>query len=76
MLGLLGAIELAREQGDPNTMIRGAAELSKMLGFYAPKKTDKGKYGVGEGEYQKPLELMSDLLSVILNNTSRFINTG
>lgn len=37
IIGLLGAIELAREQGDPTTMIRGAAELNRMLGFYNNK---------------------------------------
>ena len=39
VIGLLGAIELAREQGDPTTMIRGAAELNKMLGFYDKAKS-------------------------------------
>lgn len=41
IIGLLGAIELAREQGDPTNMIRAAAELNKMLGYYAPKVTNK-----------------------------------
>lgn len=35
ILGLLEAILVAKKQGDPASMIRGAAEISKMLGFYA-----------------------------------------
>ena len=36
--GLLGAVEMAREQRDPMTMVRGLAEIGKMLGFYSPKE--------------------------------------
>ena len=36
ILGLLEAVELAREQGDPAAMISAAREIGKMLGFYSP----------------------------------------
>ncbi len=32
--GLLGAAEMAKQQGDPRAMIKAAAEISKMMGFY------------------------------------------
>jgi hypothetical protein len=35
---ILEAIEFAKLIGDPNAMIRGAAEINKMCGFYAPEK--------------------------------------
>ena len=50
VIGLLGAIELAREQGDPSTMIRGAAELNKMLGFYEPRTRQMGISATRESE--------------------------
>lgn len=59
VIGLLGAIELAREQGDPSSMIRGAAELNKMLGFYAQRGANKDKGG-GDFCHQKQLKDMSD----------------
>lgn len=35
---ILDAVDLARVSADPSAMIRGAAELSKMNGLYAPEK--------------------------------------
>lgn len=35
---VLEAIDMARIKGDPDPMIRGASELSKMNGYYAPEK--------------------------------------
>lgn len=35
---VLEAIEMGRLIADPNAMVRGAAELNKMCGFYAPEK--------------------------------------
>lgn len=35
---LIDAVEMAREQQDPQTMIRGAAELARMQGYYAPER--------------------------------------
>ena len=32
------AVEIARIQGDPRTMISGAQEFNKMQGFYAPER--------------------------------------
>jgi phage terminase small subunit len=37
---LLEAFELAREKREPMAMVRAAAEVGKMLGFYAPTKLD------------------------------------
>lgn len=59
VLGLLSANELAREQGDPSTMIRGAAELNKMLGFYAPITSNNDKSDA-DNCHQKQLQDMSD----------------
>lgn len=36
--GLLEAVEQAREQGNPMGMIRGWAEISRMMGFLAPAR--------------------------------------
>jgi hypothetical protein len=41
-------------------MIRGAAELNKMLGFYAPKTSNKDNYRAEEEGNQKPYHLMTD----------------
>ena len=38
--GLLETIEMAKEQGDAQAMIRAAAEINKMLGFYASEKAE------------------------------------
>ena len=66
VIGLLGAIELAREQGDPSTMIRGAAELNKMLGFYQQKQSDMSENPVDSActlqlEYLSDTELLAKL---------------
>lgn len=50
---VLEAIDMARIKGDPDPMIRGASELSKMNGYYAPEK----KQITME---EKDLELLSD----------------
>lgn len=34
---MLDAIDMARTLADPQSMIKGASELSKMLGFYEPE---------------------------------------
>jgi hypothetical protein len=66
VMGLLASIQLAREQGDAGTMIRGAAELSKLLGFYPEK--GKGKAGTADTASQRPLEELSDEeLTAMLN---------
>jgi phage terminase small subunit len=47
--GLMEAINLAREQHNPMAMIRGWAEIGKMMGFYAPetKRVELSAAGVG-----------------------------
>lgn len=37
---VLEAVDIARLKAEPGDMIRGAAELSKMNGFYAPEKKE------------------------------------
>ena len=36
LVGLLGAVEMAREQRNPAGMIAGLREIGKLMGFYAP----------------------------------------
>ena len=61
VIGLLGAIELAREQGDPSTMIRGAAELNKMLGFYAVLPQNNTSNQKSDTSDQRRFDQMSDI---------------
>jgi len=67
--GLLGVIEMARGQGDAGAMIRGAAEINKMLGFYGPR-TEYDVLGTSEeGDLVARLEAMTDeeLLTLCTN---------
>lgn len=65
--GLLGAIEMAREQGDAAAMIRGAAEINKMLGFYRPRTGDRVSGDEVDGDMLVRIEAMTDeeLLNLI-----------
>ena len=36
--GLLAAIDMARQQGDPGAMIAGWREIGRMCGYYAPER--------------------------------------
>ena len=36
LVGLLGAVQMAREQRNPAGMVAGLRELSKLMGLYAP----------------------------------------
>lgn len=58
LVGLLGAVEMAREQRNPAGMIAGLRELGKLMGFY----TDRVKVGVdvtGQLEHRR-MEVMTD----------------
>lgn len=48
--GLLGAVALAREQRDPIGMVRGLAEIGKMLGFYSPKQVKVASNSENSGQ--------------------------
>ena len=63
--GILEAIEMAREQGDAGAMIRGAAELARLLGLYAPEKRSRQTLSGAETE---DLQRLSDpeLLELIV----------
>lgn len=64
--GLLEAIDHAREQSNPMAMIRGWAEIAKMMGFNAPERV-KVDMSVKEQLEMKRLNTMSDqqLLAMI-----------
>ncbi len=38
--GIMRAIEMAELQADPQSMIRGYAEINRMCGFYAPEQKE------------------------------------
>jgi hypothetical protein len=42
---IVAAIELAKQQGDPGAMIRGCAELNRMLGFYREREGNDAVQG-------------------------------
>jgi phage terminase small subunit len=59
LVGLLGAVEMAREQRNPAGMIAGLREIARLMGFYAPR-TAKVELGVGLAQEMRRLETMSD----------------
>ena len=62
--GLLEAIELAKERQEPAAMIRGWAELARLMGFYQPQRH---AVEVSAGADMRRYEAMSDaeLLAII-----------
>ena len=48
LAGLLGAINMAREQQNPAVMISGLAQIAKMLGFYEPERVSLALSGDAE----------------------------
>ncbi len=63
--GLLGTAEMAKEQGDPRAMIKAAAEISKMMGFYKQPATREPRPeaeldGDTVAEVEAELAVMSD----------------
>lgn len=64
--GLLEAVDMAREQQNPMGMIRGWAELARMLGLYQPE-VRRVELGVGQQSTLQRMEAMSDqqLLTLI-----------
>ena len=59
LAGLLGAVEMAREQKNPAGMIAGLREIGKLMGFYAPT-TAKVDVGLRATTERDRLEAMTD----------------
>lgn len=67
--GMLDAIQHAKMCSDPGTMIRGYAEIAKMLGFYEPEKKIV-ELTTNQGRIRQKFEIMSDEeLLGIMNGT-------
>lgn len=62
--GVLGAINMAREQNDPASMIQGAMALARMLGYIAPSAVrgagGASAPGVDGASIRQALHTMSD----------------
>jgi hypothetical protein len=56
---LQAAIEVARLKGDPMAMIRGWAEIGKLIGAYAPERR-KVEVSVDADALQAKIAAMSD----------------
>lgn len=59
LAGLLGAVEMAREQRNPAGMIAGLREIAKLQGYYAPREA-KIVVDAGAAGERARLERMSD----------------
>jgi len=57
--GVMDAIDLAKLAADPGSMIRGYAEIAKMLGLYAPE-VKKVEISMGQRAIANKYEAMSD----------------
>ncbi len=57
LTGLLEAVEMAREQLNPAGMVAGLREISKLMGFHAPRPV---RLEMGEAPAMQRLETMSD----------------
>lgn len=57
--GLLEAVCMAREQGNPAAMVAGLREAGKLLGLYAPERVKVG-VDAGQAAELRRLEAMSD----------------
>ena len=57
LTGLLGAVEMAREQLTPAGMVAGLREISKLMGFHAPRPV---RVEMGQAAEMQRLETMSD----------------
>lgn len=59
--GLLTAVEMAREKGDPMAMIAAFREVGRLCGYYAPAQVQVGvQLGDAEAAELRRLEAMSD----------------
>ncbi len=69
--GLLSAIQMGREQGNPAVMISGLVQIAKMLGFFEPERVSVQLSAGGE-RLRAKYEAMSDeqLLAIIAGDLS------
>src|SRR5574337_1115622 len=58
--GLLEGIQMARERRDGGTMIRGWAEIGKLLGYYAPERRQVEVATAGGAALTAKISGMSD----------------
>ncbi len=65
--GLVSAVDLARGQGDPRSMIRACREIGKMLGYYDGRPEEQGRGAEAEAELVRRYELMTEaeLLEIV-----------
>lgn len=56
---MMDAIDMARLLADPQSMIKGASEVSKMLGFYAPE-VKKVELSMSQARVRSKLISMTD----------------
>jgi len=59
LAGLLGAVEMAREQLNPAAMVQGLREIGKLMGYYAPKQM-RVALDEGQAKAMARFEAMSD----------------
>ena len=68
--GILAGIEMAKQRMDAGSVLRGWAELGKLLGFYAPERREVAiSAGAGgEDDDRRRFEAMSDaeLMAVLV----------
>lgn len=72
---LLDAFEMAREQGEPATMVSAARELGKLLGFYAPVRVE-ATVDVSALAVRDKYEQMSDAELLAVIGGERIGNSG
>ena len=72
--GIVGAIEMGREQQDPAVMIQGYVQLAKLCGFYEPEVRQVELSGDSE-RWKAKLAAMSDreLLAIIAGGSADFV---
>jgi len=69
---IIGAIALARSQGDGGNMIRGAVELSRLLGFYGAPVAKSREPRAENKELSARLDALSDqeLMDIVAGKSS------
>ena len=69
--GLLSAIQMGREQGQPAVIISGLVQIAKLCGFYEPERVSVQLNAAG-GHLKSKYESMSDkqLLAIIAGEQS------
>ena len=68
--GLLSAIQMGREQGQPAVIISGFVQIAKLCGFYEPEKVDLTLSADGKRLSAKFAAMSDDELLAIIGETS------